>query len=293
MFILEWMSYLRYLSVLILSIYVSFIQSRVYADGQPVLNEFLVHPSTGDKEWVELYVPDGVDVTNYWIDDDIDFASDTGSSGKKQITSVVQGSDGRHIVYELTSSMFNNNGDTVALFSPDGTLIDQYHYTDDPGSDISIGRTPDATGDFQVLISATRGSPNSYPKPSETPTPVPTDKPTPTPKPAATQKPAKNPTLANNSVTKASALSDTAIGSDLKKNLVPTVKTGSNSAYPTSILGASTKSAERKITRTPTKPVLVKGITSTMPQIIAVSIGGLLLAGCGILLYLKRIRKHE
>src|ERR1700733_10992481 len=123
-----WMSYLRFISILILFIgFVPFC-SKAFADGQPLINEFLPHPNSGGKEWVELYVPISTDMTGYWIDDDTDFANDSGSSAKKQITSVIQGSDSQHVVFELSSSMFNNDGDTVALFAPDGTLIDHYTY---------------------------------------------------------------------------------------------------------------------------------------------------------------------
>jgi hypothetical protein len=158
------MSYL--FSVLLLLWCLVFPSLIVSADSHPVINEFLSHPGNGDKEWVELYVPDGDDITNYWIDDDTDFSSDAGSSGKKQIASVIQGSDSHHIVFELSSSIFNSGGDSIALFVPDGTLIDQYQYTNDPGTDISIGITPDATGYFKVLAFATRGSPNSNPLPT-------------------------------------------------------------------------------------------------------------------------------
>ncbi len=74
------------------------IPFKIYADGQPIINEFLAHPGTGNKEWVELYVPSGMDVTAYWIDDDSDFTNDSGSSSKKQITSVTQGNDIQHVL---------------------------------------------------------------------------------------------------------------------------------------------------------------------------------------------------
>lgn len=264
-----------------------------YGDGQPVINEFLPHPSTGNKEWVELYVPDGIDITNYWIDDDTDFVSDSGSSGKKQITSAVQGSDSKHVVFELSSSIFNNDGDTIALFSSDGTLMDHYTYSFDPGIDISIGRAPDATGDFQVLASVTRGSSNSNPKPPDTATPVPTekltptDKLTPTMKPTVTPKPAKSSTATNAPTTTNSTL-NAITGSSLKGSFTSLPKKGSTGAYPTAILGASTKSAEKKTTPLPRKSVLVKGASSSLPQVVAVSVGGLLFLGCGILIYLRK-----
>jgi hypothetical protein len=261
----------------------------VHADSKPVINEFLAHPGTGAKEWVELYVPDGVDVTNYWIDDDTDFANDSGNSSKKQITSVVQGSDSRHEVFELSSSMFNNSGDTVALFAPDGTLVDHYDYTNDPGIDVSIGRTPDAVGDFQALSFATRGSPNSIPKPPDTATPAPTDKTIPTSKPTPTSKPVKSiaVTSAVSNKSDVSVLSDSTFDSSTKKSIATPTKIASNGAYPTAILNTITKSPAKKLSL-PKKQLLIKGVSSSMPQIIAVSTGGLLLLGCGILLYLKK-----
>jgi len=285
------MSYLR-TSFCLFLIFLFVIAIPVFADTQPVINEFLPNPSSDNKEWVELYVPDGVDITNYWIDDDTDFASDTGSSSKKQITSIASGSDSHYVIFELSSSMFNNGGDTVALFTPDGTLVDSYAYTKDPGIDISIGRAPDVIGDFQVLASATKGSPNSPPQPTTTPTPAPTQKPTPTEKPSKpteTPKPPKptaTPTIVVNHTTilaNASAVATTIT------SFLPS-ESASFGAQPTSILGVSTntKSAEKKVTKLPKQQVLVKASTSTAPKVVAVIIGGVLLLGCGILLYLKK-----
>ena len=278
------MSYLISVFVLVLCL---FFSPSAHADSKTVINEFLAHPSSGDKEWVELYVPEGVDVTNYWIDDDTDFTSDTGSSSKKQITSIVQGSDSRHVVFELSSSIFNNSGDTVALFASDGTLVDHYDYASDPGTDVAIGRTPDATGDFQVLSFATRGSPNSNPKPPDTPTPAPTDKPTPTSKPTVTPKPIKSAAVPSSAIDK-SILADSTVVSNEKKIVSSPTRFASNGAYPTAILGASTKTNEKKFVNKFKQPVLVKGASSALPQIVAVCVGGLLLLGCGILLYLKK-----
>lgn len=268
---------------------------QVVADEHPVINEFLPHPGTGNKEWVEVYVPDGSDVTNYWLDDDPDFANDTGSSGKKQITSPLQGSDSHHIIFELASSIFNNDGDTIALFTPDGALVDQYQYTIDPGTDVSIGRTPDEIGNFQILASATRGSPNSNPQPTPTETPAPTEKPThivtvvPTKalKPTETPKISKS-TMSTSPTSNKSILTDAIASSRVKNSALSGIKTGSNGAYPTSILGISTKSAMKKNTP-PKQTLVVKGsATTSLFKLIAIIIGGVLLFGCGILIYLKK-----
>lgn len=243
---------------------------------------------------MEIYVPDGSNITGYWIDDDTDFNNDTGSSEKKQITSITQGSDNQHVVYELSTSMFNNDGDTVALFAPDGTLIDHYVYAKDPGKDISIGRSPDGTGDFQVLASATEGIPNSSPKPTITPTPEPTDKPTKVPKPTETPKPVKNSTVVvTNSPTKNSAanqsvLADSTTDSNLNYTFSPTGKVGSDDAHLTSILGNRRNYTKKKAPTIQSKRVFVKGISVSVPQFIFVSIGGVLFLSCGILLYLNK-----
>ncbi len=300
-FILLLMSYLSTLFFSLFLICSIAIPLKSFADGQPVINEVLVHPSSGKKEWVELYVPDGASVNDYWIDDDADFINDSGSSVKKQITSVTQGSDSNHVVFELSSSMFNNDGDTVALFSPDGTLLDQYTYTKDPGVDVSIGRTPDETGNFQILSSVTEGSPNSSPQPTNTPTPSPTEKPAPTPKPTVTPKPTATPTpIKTKSTSSSLTTSTTSIGtntiladditSTIKNQSVPPIKTSSTSADPTSVLGMSTKSAEKKVQKQPQKKVLVNGVASSLPQVIVIILGGAAFIACGIVIYFKKIK---
>ena len=208
----------------------------------------------------------------------------------------MQGSDSNHVVFELSSSMFNNDGDTVALFSPDGTLLDQYIYTKDPGVDVSIGRTPDETGGFQILASATKGSPNSSPQPTNTPTPAPTEKQASTPKPTVTPKLQATPTpvkTKSNSNSLATATnSNTLLADDItstvENNSVSSIKIGSSSANPTSILGIRTKSVEKKVPKQPQKKVLVKGIASSLPQLIVIILGGAAFIACGILIYLKR-----
>lgn len=267
-----------------------------FADSQPVINEFLAHPSSNGKEWVEFYNPDFTNMNGYWIDDDTDFGSDAGSSSKKQITSVIQGSDSSHTAFILDSSMFNNDGDTIALFASDGILLDHYAYAQDPGEDISIGRTPDGIGDFQVLTAATQGGSNSSPKPPDTPKPAPTDKPTKEPNPTETPKPAKTTTSVTTSLTtknlgtNQSVLADSITNADLKSTSLTTKRIGSNGAYPTSIIQKRTVPTKDLNEKYPQKRVLVKGVSTAVPQFIFVSLGGVLFICCGILLYLKKRR---
>ncbi|MEK7521532.1 MAG: hypothetical protein AAB599_01885 [Patescibacteria group bacterium] len=161
------------------------------------INEFSAHPS-GD-EWVEFYNPDGTDLTSYWIDDDTSFTDDSGSTGKK-LLSTLNTTSSTYPYIVLTSSMFNNSGDYVVLFSGDGTLIDSYQYTNDPGVDVIIGRSPNG-GAWSVGLTASQGATNPA-APTATPTPTPTPAPTSTPTsapsatstPTPTTKPTNTPT---------------------------------------------------------------------------------------------------
>src|SRR3989344_2022068 len=150
----------------------------VYAYANLVINEFLANQSSGQDEWVEFYNPDDLDLTGYWIDDDIDFVSDSGNSSKKQLTASNLNVSNPTLPYAtLSSSMFNDSCgsscDYVALFSPDGSIVDQFQYTSEmiEQEGKTIGRSPDGPNSFTVLSSQTKGSQNSIPQPSPTPTP--------------------------------------------------------------------------------------------------------------------------
>ncbi len=258
---------------------------NVFANGI-VINEILVHPSVGGDEWVEVYNPNNTDLTTYFIDDDTNFADDIGSS-KKQLTTI---SNGTYSVFILSSSMFNNSGDFVVLFDPNGDIVDQYQYTDDPGADVAIGRTPDASGELKTLESATQGSTNSgiLPTATATPTKTPTPTRTPTPTHSASSGQAKMPTP-----TKVSTIVPTkvVIVNTKSPQISISEKNASDSAYPTAVLGAGV-SPTRTSPKSPDKKVLVKE-SSNNNAVIASSliVGGLFLLACGILVY-RRIR-HE
>ena len=267
------------------------VRMPVLATGSVVINEFLPHPSSGNKEWVELYSSDETDITNYWIDDDTDFVDDSGSSRIKQITAIEKGVDGKHVVFVLPSSIFNNTEDTIALFTPGGKLIDKYHYVADPGIDISIGRTPDAIGDFDVLAYATRGSTNGPPKPTATPTPEPTEKPTSTPKP--TKVPTSTPTkiISDLQQDTPSVINQTMVGTS-EKYRSSSQKISSMGAQPTSILGAKTKAIIKKASSGAQK-TLVQSSSTVTDSLVAISFGGLFLLSCGILMYLKKLKVEK
>ena len=140
-----------------------------YADSDIKINEISPHPSSGNKEWAEFYNPENVDLSSYVLDDDTNFGDDTGSTAKKSL-SAYDNSTYPYPTFEF-GSFLNNGGDYVVLFSQDGAIIDQYQYSEDPGSDVSIGRSPDGFGDFTILSSQTKGFQNSNPQPSPSPSP--------------------------------------------------------------------------------------------------------------------------
>jgi len=154
-----------------------------------VINEFLPSPQTGSNEWVEFYnEQDSAEyIKAYYLDDDLDFVSDTGSTGKRSLANLNM--DNVHYPYFEMMNILNNGGDWVVLFDSAGNIIDQYQYTSNPGTGISIGRSPDQVGSFSVSTSVTKGSPNPSATPTTTPTPEPTMEPTPTLEPTATEEP--------------------------------------------------------------------------------------------------------
>lgn len=156
-------------SIVVFGITILFLwfPSNIFA--QVVINEFLPDAS---PEWVEFYnSSDSAEyIKSYYLDDDTDFTSDAGSSSKKVLSEL--NISNVTFPYIEISSFLNNSGDFVVLFNSDGALIDQYQYSSNPGSGVSIGRYPDRTGSFDVLSSPTKGTANSAPVPTSTPTPA-------------------------------------------------------------------------------------------------------------------------
>ncbi len=112
-----------------------------------VINEFLPAPSSGNSEWVEFFNPDtsSEDLSNYYFDDDTNFDSDSGSSGKITLSGLLASSA---TCFLDLSTYLNNNGDIPTIFKLDGALIDSYQYASS-SADKSYSRAPDG-GSWQV-----------------------------------------------------------------------------------------------------------------------------------------------
>jgi len=258
----------------------------VHAEQQITLNEFVVRPSSGYSEWVEFFVPDGVSLSGYWLDDDTNFTSDSGNSKKIALDTLTEG-DKNHFFVELSASIFNNSGDEVVLFDPNGTIVDQYKYTAEPSEDGAIGRSPDATGAFALLVSSTKGVPNSNPEPTNTSTPEPTVKPTKQPtvpaQPTVSKSKSTTPTLTQ--AVPSASLRPTLQSSQSSKTPLSTNRIASTEAYPTAILGIKTEITPQKLPSQPTGTTIVKGASQAPSW--AILIGGLGLISCAILVYFR------
>jgi len=183
------------------------------AFAQVVINEF---SSSSNPEWVELY---NLGSTPVSLEGWTLFFQDNPETNQRVIfsTNDIISGDGYKLVehsYTGTQAWLRNDGDTIILKDPNGE-VDSVKYGDvqgalvsAPDSEHSAGRSPNGTGEWVILDSATPDAANSppVPTPTLTPTPTPTlgSTSTPTPKlptstptpkpPTSTPTPTKKPT---------------------------------------------------------------------------------------------------
>jgi len=126
------------------------------------ISEAFVNPPTGEKEWAEIYNNNDFPVSlNNWFIDDLENA---GSSPKTLSLEISGKSYG---VFNLTSSVFNNDGDNVRLLDFNKNLKDDFEYgKTEQGK--SLGRTSLESDDFCLQ----EPSKNSTNNPCINPTPT-------------------------------------------------------------------------------------------------------------------------
>ena len=273
------------LIVFLLFLFCSYFVKPAFAQTIKI-NEFLAHPSSGNKEWVEFYNPEHLGVSDYWLDDDMDFNTDTGTSAKKSLSNI--NTDNLSYPYLEFSSFLNNEGDYIVLFSPLGEMLDHYQYQKDPGLDVAMGRFPDGSDNWVVLETATKGEPNGSPKltptaePTNTPTPTPTPTSPKTPTPVPTSKVTSTPTSKSTSLPTSPSTEQSA-GESGKADL-PLEILGEN------IAASSTPTATKKISGNPSATPASKvlgGRESNLSKVL-IGLGVILLVSCGILAFYKR-----
>lgn len=139
------------------------------------ISEVMVNPED-ENEWIELYNDNDFDVSikNWFIDD----AENAGSSPKPLTIDIAAKS---YSIYEIASSMFNNDTDAVRLLNENKITADAFSYYSSVNG-LSIGKI----NPFQSSIcitNPTKGYANGICveiQPTNTPTPSPTPKPSPT-----------------------------------------------------------------------------------------------------------------
>ncbi len=106
------------------------------------LSEVMIDPDEDQNEWVEIYNDNEyvVTLTDWYIDD----TADSGSSPRKFTLTIESKSYG---AIDLTSSVFNNSGDTVRILDASSNQKDAYEYTDSSKGK-SQGRASQPTGAF-------------------------------------------------------------------------------------------------------------------------------------------------
>ena len=179
--------------------------------AQVVINEF---SSSTSNDWIELYSPIDVDISNWILDDD----GTTTDLKKFEVNTIIGPSTSSYLVVEVGDRL-NNPGDTVRLTDNNGEEVDAVAYGGSgnvclPSTAGSIAKIPDGGNLHDRLAISTKGvtNGNSFTDPCPTPTSVPTNSPTnapthsptntltPTPKstntltPTPTKKPTNTPT---------------------------------------------------------------------------------------------------
>lgn len=157
---------------------IMFIFSTSDIKASVVINEFSVNPPD-KQDWVELYSPDSVDISNWKVGDETGIF-ETIPAG----TSLGPG------IYHVISQYqrLDNVKDTIYIYDAEGIEKNsiKYGYLDSvclPSTDGSIARIPDGGNTYDRLSVATKKATNgnTITDPCPTPTSTPTDATTATP----------------------------------------------------------------------------------------------------------------
>jgi hypothetical protein len=130
------------------------------------LSEAMVNPVAGEKEWVEIYNNNDFSVSlNNWYIDDLENA---GSSPKVFSLEIGAKSYG---VFDLPSSIFNNDGDTVRLLDFNKNLKDDFEYLKSEQGK-TLGRITFDSDNFCLQEPSKNAPNNSCINPTQTVTPT-------------------------------------------------------------------------------------------------------------------------
>jgi len=157
--------------VILLYCYIVLNTTKVFAAIH--LNEIYPAPQTGDSEWIELYNDENtsLDITNYYL---IDLANN-------KIKLATDSAQPLGFIIATSSSILNNNGDTVFLKNNLNETLEVASYSGSFDSTKSYSRCPDGIGDWFSSNIITKNASNYPACIILTPTLTPTLEPTLTP----------------------------------------------------------------------------------------------------------------
>lgn len=128
------------------------------------LSEYLPNPKTGEDEWVELYNDSSNEVNLAgWKIDDAEYGSSPFTIPAEGNAAFIPPKS--YKVYIMTSSRFNNSGDSIRLLRPDSSLVEETSYN---SSSEGIALAKDSNGHWQETSQATPGSANVINTPKNT-----------------------------------------------------------------------------------------------------------------------------
>lgn len=259
---------------------VSLFLSFGTASATVVINEIMPHPDN-ESDWIELYLTDpGEKELNGWKIED--------STGViKTLNSDLKFSTGSPYLVITVSTRLNNGGDKLVLVDDQGKLTDEKSYDTDPGTGISLGRSPDGSDNWGVLLSASKGNPNAgYVEPTAVPsvtaTPVPSS--TLTPKPSVSPKPSSTPHPENTSTSAPPTITKFVSTLGPSKDLSVTAKL---STFSNDILGVSYISSAASVTERP-KQERLPASKHPWKLVLLLSGAGVMFLLSGAVVYLKQ-----
>lgn len=180
------------------------------------ISEAMVHPKTGENEWVEIYNGNNFDVELIdWFIDDVE----NGGTTPKKFSLNIPAKSYKAII--MTSNIFNDSGDIVRLLDFNKNAVDSFEYAGST-EDFSYGRISLEDNNYCLQTASFEIANNSCFEP--------TLKPTPTEKLYSKYADQTNPTEKKTQIT----LIPTVINPSIKRNLLNNER----------ILGASTKASD-------------------------------------------------
>lgn len=126
-----------------------------YPEKTLLINEFVVDPIKGEKEWVEILNPGQTNIS-------LEGWSINESSGRIVILPNQQLLPNQLVVVEFSSGALNNDADTITLFGPDNQIIDtvQYGTNNIPTANDPNSVALNEKGNFFVTTTPTKGKVN-------------------------------------------------------------------------------------------------------------------------------------